>query len=129
MILQKLLNDDIETSPTITPVLDLTNISAGLGTLNGMFGNGNYGIGINGPVNLPQPNGGNVELNQIDYTSDIANTRAEIAEMRKDIQNLSTAMTHLRLVMNTGAVVGAIGPEMDLYLGRQGFYAARTELV
>jgi hypothetical protein len=40
------VSDNIDINPTIRPVLDLTDIQAGAGTIGGMFGN--TGIGVNG---------------------------------------------------------------------------------
>ena len=62
-----------------------------------------------------------------DYTENISRISDEITSLRDDVRNLGTAIKNIRLVMNTGAVVGAIGPEMDRYLGQRGYYASRTD--
>lgn len=38
------INGDIDTQPTIRPVLDLSNIEAGVGTLNGLMSNSSIGV-------------------------------------------------------------------------------------
>ena len=45
-----LINGDIDAQPTIRPVLDLSDVRSGVGTLSGMFGNGSM-IGIRANVN------------------------------------------------------------------------------
>ena len=122
----QLMSQDIDTNPTITPVLDLSLMESGVETLNQMLGNDPYWR-INDPsVNMPM---NSVEGNQNgtvnDYTDNINRVAVEVANMRQEVNNLADAMKHIRLVMNTGEVVGAIGPQMDEYLGRSGFYYAR----
>jgi hypothetical protein len=122
-----LMSQEIDSNPTITPVLDLTNITAGSDAINRLLQDGAT-LGLTG-ANLnftPQT----VDFNQngtqsVNYTDSINQVRGEISDMRRDLQNLSQSMSNLKLVMNTGAVVGAIGPEMDEYLGKAGFYSSR----
>lgn len=38
------ISNDLDTQPTIRPVLDLTNVESGVGTLNGMLGNSSVGV-------------------------------------------------------------------------------------
>lgn len=127
--LSALLAGEINPNPTITPVLDLSNVSAGMSGLNSMFG-GQYGLGLTGGLTL-NPSGSNMMAtmaNPIDYTPSIESVRTEIGNMRSDLRTLSSAIARTKFVFDSGAVVAAIGPEMDEYLGRQGFYAARTEI-
>lgn len=124
--INRILSDGAEAEPTITPVLDLTNIENGASKIGGLLGNG-YGLTLNGSsLNIRLDGNANVE-NQKDYTDSLSRANQEIASLREDVQTLATAMSNLKLVMNTGAVVGAIGPEMDQYLGQRGFYTSRTE--
>ena len=54
-----------------------------------------------------------------DFGSDIINgIRSEIRELRSTIEIM-------QLVTDTGALVGAIGPKMDTYLGQQQQFAMR----
>lgn len=61
------LNDGIDMNPTITPVLDLSNISNGAGLINGMFGM-NPSIGVNSKLSSissimnKNQNGGNDDV-------------------------------------------------------------------
>lgn len=128
--LSSLLADEVDPNPTISPVLDLSNISAGLSNLNGMFG-GQYGIGINSGMLTLNPSGANMLAtlaNPIDYTPSIENIRNEVGNLRSDLRTLTGAVRSMKFVFDSGAVVAAIGPEMDAYLGRQGFYSARTDI-
>ena len=125
--LSALLAEDIDTNPTITPILDLSNVNAGAQLLNGMFGN-QYGIGVNGGLSLDSSfsSGYATAANPTDYTSSMDSIKEEVGNMRIDLKTLSESMTKMKFVFNTGAVVAAIGPEMDEYLGRNGFYSERA---
>ena len=62
------ISTDIDTQPTIRPVLDLTDISSGMNTLNGMLStNSSVGVlanvnGINMMMNNRSQNGGNTDV-------------------------------------------------------------------
>ena len=76
------VDTDIDTQPTIRPVLDLTDISSGMNTLNGMLNtNSSVGVlanvnGINMMMNNRSQNGGNTDvISAIDrLRSDFNNT-------------------------------------------------------
>lgn len=129
-LLSKLLSENLDTTPTIRPVLDLTDVEAGATRMNGLFG-GSYGLSLTGGTLTIDPTRATLFANEHmpnDYTESISQVNREIGLLRDDVQNLAMAMKNIRLVMNTGAVVGAIGPEMDQYLGQRGFYSSRTDV-
>lgn len=126
-ILSKLISGDYVANPTITPVLDLTNVESGMNIMNGWFGAA--GLKFSGGSLTIDPSKATIFADTAmpkDYTENISRIGDEVANLREDIRTLGTAMKNLKLVMNTGAVVGAIGPEMDRYLGQRGYYASRT---
>lgn len=128
-VLSKLINGEIDYDPTIRPILDLTNVETGMQQLNGWFGN--TGFNLNGGSFTIDPSKATIYADTAmpqDYTENIAKIGEEVSNLREDIQVLGNAIKNMKLVMNTGAVVGAIGPEMDTYLGQRGFYAARTNI-
>ena len=58
---------DIDTQPTIRPVLDLSNIKSGAGTIGGLFGNSSVGVlanvgAISTMMNRRSQNGGNEDV-------------------------------------------------------------------
>lgn len=109
-------------SPTITPVLDLTNVDRGLGRLGDSLNSsrlqatGYYrtSMDLAGMVmdtNMNNQNGGAV-LNTM-------------MQMMDEIANLSAAVENMQIVMDSGVVVGAIAPKMDAALGRRVAYKGR----
>ena len=121
--LSSLVTEDMDTTPTIRPVLDLSDISSGVSTMNGLFGySQRYTPSMS--YNMAQSaassgySGRPVPI-KADSGSDIINgIRSEIRELRSTIENM-------QLVTDTGALVGAIGPKMDTYLGQQQQFAMR----
>ena len=128
--LSSILADEINPNPTITPVLDLSNITQGSQYLNSLFG-GQYGIGVN-PANVPSAPSSIAPVTaggaDRDYTGTMHEIQNEVSELRTDLRTMSEAIRQVKFVMNSGAIVGAIGPDMDRYLGEQGFYAGRLNM-
>ena len=74
-----LLNSDMDTQPTIRPVLDLSEVQSGAGLINGMFGN----VGVGANLNAISTSMNN--RNQNGVNSDVVNA---INKLRKDISNV-----------------------------------------
>lgn len=128
--LNSLLNSDIDMNPVITPVLDLSNLTAGSETINGLFNNP-YGLSLNGGSLSLDPTRATIYADTAlpkDYSEPILSIKSEVAELRTDLQNMADAMRQMKFVFHSGAVVAAIGPEMDEYLGQQGYYSVRGEM-
>lgn len=122
------LADDYE--PVISPVLDLTNIQNNAGAIRDYL-NANGLLSLNGGTVTIDPSAAMLNANVSmpeNTTKPMNDIREEIADLRGDMQTFAQAVTNMKFVMNTGALVGAIGPEMDEYLGLQGYYAARAEI-
>lgn len=129
-VLRSLLTDEIDMNPVITPILDLTNVTSGAQAMNEYFNNP-YGLSLNGGSISLDPSRATIYANTSlpkDYSESINGIRSEVSDLRTDIQQMSEAMRQMKFVFNSGAVVAAIGPEMDEYLGRQGYYAVRGEI-
>lgn len=73
----EVINSDIDTQPTIRPVLDLSDVAAGAGAINGMFGTTPIGVLSNiGAISSM--------MNQNDRNSDVVSA---IDKLRKDLSN------------------------------------------
>lgn len=125
-------NDTMTENFNVTPVLDMTKLQEGAGRLYGLFadpissiwpfGNGVFSLdtsSANLNANVSMPENTTKPMNEI---------RDEVAELRTDMNAFAGALTNMKFVLNTGEVVAAIGPQMDEYLGQQGYYAARAEI-
>lgn len=103
------LDVDLGANPTITPVVDYSNIYASQGLISSMY-NGSYGINLN-------PNLGNVttpkdaELNRLNgMFGKISNgdVVSAITSLRKDVANLGSAVSQMQIVLDSGEIAGAV---------------------
>ena len=116
--------------PVISPILDLTNLQANSGAIQEYFKTHGL-ISLNSGTLTIDPSAATLNANVSapeNNTKPMTDIRDEISDLRTDMQTFAQAVTNMKFVMNTGALVGAIGPEMDEYLGLQGYYAARAEI-
>jgi hypothetical protein len=100
--------------PTITPVLDLSQIQNGSSLIASMLNGGT--VGFKGMYPL-QTNFDLLNDATIDTGYDDTNVIEAINQLSKDISDLSEDMQNLKIVMDTGATVGALAPGMDQALG------------
>lgn len=110
--INSVLADGLDSAPRITPVLDLSNIQNGVNSLNGMWGSGfenslSYARTLNPYFNLKDA--------QVDPSSNMIDV---ITGIRQDITDLGNAITGMKMVMDSGAVVGSISGGMDRSLGQ-----------
>lgn len=103
------LDVDLGANPTITPVVDYSNIYASQGLISSMY-NGSYGINLN-------PNLGNVttpkdsELNRLNgMFGKISNgdVVSAITSLREDVVNLGSAVSKMQIVLDSGEIAGAV---------------------
>lgn len=136
--ISKMAFDDLDDTPVIRPVLDLSDVEAGASMLGSMFGTRTVGLRSSAMVsniaNAATPSNGQVaqemralaasllEQSKSDLLSDVASGVTGIDEK---IARLSDLMTNLQVVMETGALVGQIAPAMDRQLGRRASRANR----
>lgn len=100
---------NFDVNPTITPVVDYSNIYASQGLISSMYG-GNYGINLNpnlGTVTTPK----DAELNKLNgmfgkiSNSDVVSA---ITSLRKDVSNLGSAVSQMQIVLDSGEIAGAV---------------------
>lgn len=118
-----LLNSDLEAVPTITPVLDLTNLQNGANSINSMFSSQTMRLaGINDSL---------FDRNQLAYSAQLealnsnADVVSAITDLRYDVNQLNNAMSSMQVVMDSGQLVGSIARGMDSALGRINTYKGR----
>ena len=116
------INDDIDTQPTIRPVLDLTNLVGGADEINRMLYTqrsiqlaANTSTGINGRLANNQ-NG--ITLHNEDVVD-------AIGSLRKDVASLASIISNLKIVMDTGTLVGTLSGPLDAALGKRVVYEER----
>lgn len=117
-----ILSSDLDSAPTITPVLDLSNIQNGSNLINSMLGTDpmdlHFGVsnGLNRSYDKPK-------VKSKVYND--ANVVSAIQDLQSDVCDLNDNMANMRVVMNTGELVGALSPGMDKSLGDRAMYEER----
>lgn len=115
------IDSDLDTEPTIRPVLDLTNVANGAGIIGRMLSAGHS-------LNLAARNNayiGTENGSGLGVTSDNSDVVEAIASLRNDVASLASVIGNLKVVMDTGALVGTLTGPLDASLGKQVIYTGR----
>ena len=115
------IKSDMDVEPTITPVIDLTNVRNGIGMINGAFGaNRSMNLGMAIAANNQNGNGYQYELfEKMQDMADKANGKltSAIDSLRSDFNDMASKLERMQVVLDSGALVGEIAPDMDSALG------------
>ena len=111
--------DNIDPNPTISPVMDLTNIQNGVGAINGMFnsnrmvGQGLFnGMNFNRGVNSLNFDGARILGGHTN--KDVV---SELQSLANRFDELNEAVANMKVVLDSGELVGATSRKMDNQLG------------
>ena len=109
------INSDMDTSPRITPILDLDQLRRDAGSIDDMFGGTTFKMASESS-NLMQRY---VEAKAADHAMMIDNAKVvdAIGALRQDVNSMGMQMNNLQVVMDSGALVGQIARPMDAALG------------
>ena len=111
--------DFIDPNPTIRPVLDLSDVRSGVGMIGGMLNSDQMlsgglfnGINFNKGVNALNFDGARIAggINNKDVI-------AELRSLANRFDNLNEAVTNMKVVLDSGELVGATSRKMDNQLG------------
>lgn len=116
------INSDYQ--PTISPVMDLTNIQNGIGLMGGMLGSMPNTIGINGAIDA-QTNARLQAMQVLGSGSDYSSILSGMMGLRDDLAKYSDIMSKMQIVMDSGTLVGQLTPGIDRQLGRNAILAGR----
>lgn len=112
---------DVDYQPEIKPVLNLDDVTRNAGYLNGMFTNQEIAL-----RQLGASMSTNVSFDDIQNGRyDGSNVVSEIQSLRSDVNKLNESISNMRIVMDSGALVGSIAGPMDSALGRRSVYSRR----
>lgn len=105
----------IDTEPTIRPIIDLTNVAKGAEDLDGLLYTrksfelaGKAGIGLTASSD-----------SKLNVTVENTDVVRELKELRGDMSMLADTIGRLKLVLDTGTLVGELAEPMDSALGRR----------
>ena len=117
-----IIDSDMEITPTISPILDMTNVQNGLNQMDSTL-SANRSIALGMSVVSKNQNGLSYQFDDAISKLADANTQSNgqivdaIDGLKSDLSDLVDKVSQLQVVMDTGELVGAISPEMDRSLG------------
>lgn len=113
-----LINGDLDVVPTITPVLDLSEIQNGASQISGLFANQSVALaGANAGYGNTNNMASVIEAIQ-SKSNDNSEVVSAIAELRSDFGALVEAINGMHIRMDSGAVVGQLIGKIDNSLGQ-----------
>lgn len=112
-----IVSGGFDMEPVIRPVLDLSAVSAGADALNNLFYS-QRAVGLVGQaaVAFEAQRGGS---SQTTISVDNDDVVAELRTLRGEMASMLKRMEKLRVVLNTGALVGELAEPMDVALGQR----------
>lgn len=110
-IINEGIEDGLNISPVITPVVDLNGVQRSTDALNGMWNAVNFKMG--GLSSRLASFNSNMEVNSNNV--DVVNA---IESLQDNLESLSAKVGNLQVVLDSGILVGAISGQMDVALGQ-----------
>ncbi len=115
------ISGDMDVEPTITPVIDLTNVRNGIGMINGAFG-ANRSMNLGMAIAANNQNGNSYQSELFGKMQDMAEKAngkltSAIDSLRSDFNDMASKLERMQVVLDSGALVGEIAPDMDSALG------------
>ena len=113
-----LIMNGIDDQPRIRPVLDMSDLTNGFRTIDGMF-NTNRSIGgyFNGITSINSAHGMMLDQGRIIGTNDNRDVVDELHELGDRFNSLSEAVENMQVVLDSGELVGRTSSKMDRQLG------------
>ena len=115
-------------SPTVKPIMDMSEVNAGANKIDNMFGTYKT-MGLISDISFGDFSKQSMTdlMGSLISNSSSENTQVveSIESLRSDLASLSRVVSNLRVVMDTGSLVGAIAPSMDNALGQMAAYHER----
>jgi len=118
----ELASGDFDMQPTIRPVLDLSNVTSTAGQLNSLF-YPQRTMSLVGQASLAFSSSG--YRGQAASAADNDSVVRELRSLRSDMAEMTARLERMRVVLNTGALVGEMAEPMDTALGQRHAFRGR----
>lgn len=122
----RIANMDMDYAPTITPVLDLTNVTSGIASMNTMFDD-SRAVAAKASFDMYQNYSNPDYISQFaKMSSDNEAKMAKIIDKQTDVLlDIRTRLAHQQIVLDSGELVGATINKIDEALGERMVRAGR----
>ena len=121
------LAEDMDSQPTITPVLDLSNIHSGMRDFNRNFTGWSVGIDADRSAAMAyraMPEFSNGVINQ--NGTDLSGIKGQLASIETSMNELGERIANIKIVLDTGVMVGEMSDGVDENIGLKEFYSSRN---
>ncbi len=114
--MSSIVGNDMDIQPVISPVVDLSNVSRSADAIRGLLSN-QSAIELAGMVGESM----NASRNRIQNEESLSNDGIinAINSLREDVSNLSKKVGNMKMVMDSGELVGALSNKMDAAIGNR----------
>jgi hypothetical protein len=112
--LSSLADDNIDVQPTIAPVVDMSNIRSASGYMNGVFADRSFGVRTSLMASSIATSAGTATKAGQFGSPDVVSA---INDMSSRIGVLGEQIANLKMVVDTGALIGQIAGPMDAKFG------------
>jgi phage-related protein len=113
-----IVNADTDFNPTITPVVDLSNVSASSAAIDSML-NTDRTLALAGNANMQMNSKISADVSNKKLNVDNSDVINELKSLRNDMNAMTETLTQMSIIMDTGALVGSLSRPMDNALGRR----------
>lgn len=115
----RLIANNLTLDPTITPLMDLSQIQNGADRINSLLGNGSFRVnGTLGSLSMANENiMASIAANLSGKDKSSERVVGAINSLKSDIKDLGDYVSKLEIRMDSGALVGSIASPMDKQLG------------
>ena len=122
--ISQVMAEGTDTNPTITPVLDLSQVEAGISELGGMGGNMSINTAYASGMAARAISSSGRDSYQ--NGTDLSGVYERMTQLSNQIAGMNKAISNMKLVLNTGVVAGGVTDDVDANIGRKAFYAYRN---
>jgi len=112
--IQAVIDSDLDVEPVIRPVVDTSNMSSFDSLMSSAFGTN---------VNMPAANF--MATSNVVSNTDNTNVVTAITSLKEDIASLKNSISNIKMVLDSGTMVGAMVEDIDTALGKRMVYAGR----
>ena len=116
--IQTIADSDLNVEPVIRPVVDLSNVQNGANSINSL-------MGMNFGTNVTMPAASFMTQSELINNSDNTAVVAAVNSLKDDVVSLKDAITNMKIMLDSGTMVGAMTPMIDQQLGMRQVYAGR----
>ena len=116
--IQSAVDTDMDVEPVIRPVVDLSNVQNGSRSISSLM-KSNFGSSVTMPASRIMSSSEMINM------SDNADVVHAINSLKSDVNALGESISNIKMVLDTGTLVGAMTPVVDKRLGIRKMYAER----